>query len=84
LSYSYEDRCYTNRKAQTSDGTYTDNDQEDKYHTITLGLSYPLTEKIDARFIVNYVDADSNMKYERYYKYNYDLLSFATGISCRF
>jgi hypothetical protein len=84
LSYSYKDRCYTNRKAQTSDSTYTDNDQEDEYHTITLGFSYPLTEKIDARFIVNYVDADSNMKYERYYKYNYDLLSFATGISCRF
>jgi len=84
LSYSYLNRLYTNRKAQSSNGSYTTEDEEDKYHTINLGLSYPLTDKIKALFIVDYIDAQSNMKYEEYYRYNYDLLTIACGISCRF
>lgn len=84
LNYSYLDRIYSDRKAQGSNGAYTDSREEDQYHTIGVGFSYPLTNKIKALCLFNYTKAKSNMKYEEYYRYNYDLMSIACGVSCRF
>ncbi len=84
INYSYLDRRYCDRKAQKSNGVYTNNREKDKYHTFGAGFSYPLTSKIKALCLFNYTQAKSNMKYEEYYQYNYDLMSIACGISCRF
>ncbi|MCK4518808.1 MAG: hypothetical protein KAU12_01690 [Candidatus Omnitrophica bacterium] len=84
LSYAYLDKRYTDRKAQSSAGPYTGSDEEDEFHTFSLGLSYPLTETIKAVAMFDYTIAESNMEYEKYYRYNYDLMSIACGISCRF
>jgi len=84
LSYAFLNKQYSDRKAQSSTGLYTGEDEEDKFHTFSLGLSYPLTEKIKAIALFDYTIAKSNMEYEKYYRYNYDLMSVACGISCRF
>jgi hypothetical protein len=84
LAYAFLDKQYDDRKAQSSSGAYTNDEQEDKFHTFSLGLSYPLTEKVKAIALFDYTIAKSNMEYEKYYRYNYDLMSVACGISCRF
>ena len=68
LSYSYLDKQYAHRKAQSATGLYTAEAQEDKFHTFSFGLSYPLTKKIKAITLFNYTIAKSNMKYMQYYK----------------
>ena len=84
LAYTYLNKQYNDRKAQSSTGLYTSEDEEDQFHTYSFGLSYPITEKIKAIALFDYTIAKSNMDYEKYYRYNYDLMSIACGISCRF
>jgi hypothetical protein len=84
LAYAFLDKEYSDRKAQSSSGAYTTEDEEDKFHTFSFGLSYPLTDKVKAIALFDYTIAKSNMEYEKYYRYNYDLMSIACGISCRF
>ncbi len=84
LAYAYLDKQYNDRKAQSSTGLYMSEDEEDQFHTFSFGLSYPITEKVKAIALFDYTIAKSNMEYEKYYRYNYDLMSIACGISCRF
>ncbi|NQU73824.1 MAG: hypothetical protein HQ547_03830 [Candidatus Omnitrophica bacterium] len=82
--YSVLFRNYLNRKAQDSSGAYTDTDQKDKIHAIRLSASYPITKLISWVTSFDYTFADSNHKYEKYYKYDYDVYQTQSGISIKF
>lgn len=84
LGYTYLVRDYTDRKAQLSDGTYTDTDQRDTEQTFHIGLTYPLTRQLSLITSFDYTIADSNQKYEKYYRYSYDVYQMMSGLSFSF
>ena len=84
LFRSFTYRRYTERKAQESDSTYTADREVDMLHTIRAGLRYPLTKHLAMVTSGDYTISTSNMKYNRYYKYNYGLLRISCGINMRY
>ncbi len=82
--YSFLYRDYTGRKAQQSDGAYTDKKQKDTEHAFHLAISYPLTKSIAWVSTYDYTIAKSNQKYEKYYRYEYDVYQLQSGISVSF
>ena len=77
-------RDYEDRKAQESDGTYTDSEQEDEEHTFQLSASYPLTDTINWITAFDYKIVDSNQAYEQFYNYDYDVYHLKSGVSVQF
>ncbi|MFH2069894.1 MAG: hypothetical protein ABIJ11_01610 [Elusimicrobiota bacterium] len=75
-------RKYQDRIAQKDDGTYTAEKIYQATNTLGFALSYPLgiMKGLSARVSANYRDASSNMKYEKYYKYNYYITNYFAGI----
>ncbi|MFH1867686.1 MAG: hypothetical protein ABH843_01825 [Candidatus Omnitrophota bacterium] len=84
LGYAYTRRDYNDRKVQLIDSTYTTDTQMDKLHTINTQATYPLTDNISFVASGSYTNADSNMKYETYYTYTYDIYSAAAGIRIKY
>jgi len=84
LGYAYLARGYDDRKAQTSDGTYTNDAQLDQSHTVSFQATYPLTEHVSATSLVSYAKALSNMKYQTYYRYDYDAVFGGAGIRIKY
>lgn len=84
LGYSYLLRDYEDRKAQDSDGTYTNNDQQDTEHALHVSTSFPITKSVAWITDFDYTLADSNQNYEAYYRYEYDVYQIQAGISLSF
>ncbi len=84
FDYSFLVRDYPGRKAQEQDDTYTDDDQTDLVHRFSATVSYPLTKRLRWIFLYEYSINRSNMEYERYYRYDYDIYHILTGISFGF
>ncbi|MBN2097079.1 MAG: hypothetical protein JW714_01220 [Candidatus Omnitrophica bacterium] len=84
LAYAYTVRDYPNRSIKNSTGTYQSELQEDRIHCGFLNISYPLTDKLSLLFNADYTHNISNMAYERYYRYDYDLYHLLSGFSYKF
>ncbi len=84
LSYAYTVREYNNRNVKNAQGIYQPSLQEDRTHTGTLSISFPLTRKLSLLFNADYSQNISNMEYERYYRYDYDVYQILSGLSYKF
>lgn len=84
LGYSFLVRDYKDRKAQDSDGAYTNEDQQDTEHSLHIFGTFPITKSIDWITNFDYTLAGSNQNYEKYYRYEYDVYQIQTGISMGF
>jgi hypothetical protein len=84
LGYEFTYRHYIKRKAQEKDSTYTTNCENDFVHAIRGLYRYPLTEHVSFLTVFSSSFARSNMDYERYYRYDYDLYRVACGINIRY
>ena len=84
LGYGYTVRDYDERKAQDAGGTYTGKTELDQLHAIRVQGTYPLTEHISAVCTGGYTKSLSNMKYETYYRYNYESYFAAAGLRIKY
>lgn len=84
VAYIYTVRDYPNRNIRNAQGTYTGELQEDYIHSGLLNISFPLSEKFSLLFNADYSHTTSNMEYERFYRYDYDLLHILGGLSYKF
>ncbi len=84
LYYDLSFRQYIERLAQDSSGNYSKDKIFQNINTIGLTLKYPLNNLISGLYIkfnTNYRTVSSNMKYERYYKYNYYVTNYFLGFT---
>lgn len=84
LAYAYTLRDYPNRNVKNSAGTYKSDTQEDRIHAGFLNISFPLTRKLSFLINADYMHNISNMKYEKYYRYDYDIYHILSGFSYKF
>ncbi len=84
LAYAYTLRDYPNRNIKNAENAYQSDTQEDRIHTGFLNISYPLTQKFSFLINVDYAHTISNMEYERFYRYDYDIYHILSGLSYKF
>ena len=84
VAYAYTLRNYANRNIKDSGGTYKSETQEDKIHTGILSINYPITAKFSFLINADYNHSTSNMEYEKYYRYDYDVYHILSGLSYKF
>ena len=84
IAYAYTERDYNNRNVNDAQGTYESEIQEDKIHAGFLNINFPLTEKLSFLINADYIHIISNMEYERYYRYDYDIYHILSGLSYKF
>lgn len=84
IAYAYTARDYSNRNVKDAQGTYKSDLQEDRIHAGSFNVNYSLTEKLSLLFNVDYAHNTSNMKYEQYYRYDYDTYNILSGLSYKF
>ncbi|OGS20443.1 MAG: hypothetical protein A2252_10420 [Elusimicrobia bacterium RIFOXYA2_FULL_39_19] len=83
LDFSYEigSRAYLNRLVQDVAGVYgTDKIKTDTTY-LSLGLTYPLSEKLSLKGIYGSYNSSSSMKYEQVYKYTYQTSNMFLGVA---
>lgn len=64
--------------------SYKDEDRIDWTHNLSATVSYPITEKLRWIILYDYSINKSNMKYEKYYRYDYHIYHILTGLSYGF
>jgi hypothetical protein len=84
LYASYLYRQYSKRKVQDDAGNYEDKKQHANEYEFGLLASYPLTRHFHLLGRFDYSINQSNMQYERFYNYNYDLYHISLGLSYRY
>ncbi len=77
-------RNYANRKARTSGGAYTSDNQSDTENTIGISFKYPVDKNFSLVAGFSYMAVDSNMKYQDFVKYNFKIVSASAGVSMSF
>ncbi len=81
LDISY--RKYLERLAQNSSGNYTSDKIWQTTNTAGINFSYPLAnilKGLSAKLSTNYSSVSSNMKYEKFYRYNYTVFNYFLGV----
>ena len=84
IAYAYTARDYSNRNVKDAQGAYKSNLQEDRIHAGSFNVNYPINEKLSFLFNVDYTHNTSNMEYEQYYRYDYDIYNILSGLSYKF
>lgn len=84
IAYAYTLREYNNRNIRDSQGAYKSEIQEDRIHAAYLSVNFPLSEKFSFLINADYIHNISNMEYEKYYRYDYDLYHILSGFSYKF
>ncbi|MBL7085402.1 MAG: hypothetical protein ISS43_04775 [Candidatus Omnitrophica bacterium] len=84
LAYAYTLRDYPNRNIKNAQNVYQSETQEDRIHAAYLNISYPITKELSFLINADYMHIISNMEYERFYRYDYDLYHLLCGLSYKF
>lgn len=84
LNCGYNYRKYTDRNIQDENGVYQDEKLHSKTYYLGLQLSYPLGKGFSLEAGGNINRTKSNMKFERFYKYNYRCQSYSVGIGYQY
>lgn len=81
LGYIYSSKNYNERPAQDAGGNYLTEKMYWGVSTISLQVNYPVKKVRGMQFFLgaNYCKYQSNMLYEKYYKYNFTTLNFLLG-----
>lgn len=83
-SYSVTKLHYYDRQAKNIAGTLLNEEENDWTHTLTLNTVYTLDKHWNVGAIAEYTKAGSNMRDERVYRYNYEILNLSAGFSYRY
>lgn len=81
IGYEITTKNYTDRLAQNSDGTYETDKAYVKTSIVKVGLNYPLMQKLNLVFSVASRKNSSNIKFEKFYKYNFNTSDFLLGFT---
>jgi hypothetical protein len=81
LSYMLSTRDYADRPVQNADGTYTTDTISSDVNTLRVTVSYPLLKNLSVEGRYANQNADSNMKFEQTYKYDYSSSNYFLGLS---
>ena len=84
LNYNFTFTEYIERRAQEWDSSYTGKEERDIKHTIKGHFLYPVTEHINFVALASLTMARSNMDYDRYYRYEYEIFKAACGLNTKF
>jgi len=85
LSYTMNRQDYRTRLVQDESGNYSSNEKIYINETVAgVGIVYPLASGIKLRMLANYIEDNSNMKYEKTYSYNYHSSNYLMGFSFEF
>lgn len=78
-------RQYTGRLAQDPSGIYKSEKIHQTTTTLGLSLSFPVSsiKGLTAKISSNYRTTESNMKYEKNYRYNYYVTNYFVGLEWR-
>ncbi|MFW6134029.1 MAG: hypothetical protein ACOC5R_00465 [Elusimicrobiota bacterium] len=82
--WSVEYRRYNNRPAQDDEGDYLDEKVVNMDNSWGLYFGYPVAKNITASLSANRRTAQSTMKYEANYKYNYTVTNYYAGFNWQY
>ena len=80
LTYEFSHKKYPHRIAQDATGNYTNDKLLSRGHTFAIKVSSPINERVWVEVVGSYRDTSSNMKYEKFYNYNYSSAHYSLGI----
>lgn len=75
---------YAERLVQDRDGNYGDEKIKTDETAYTATITYPLSDGFKLRLTGSYIEARSNMKYEKTFAYNYHTSNYLMGFSYEF
>ncbi|MBN3039361.1 MAG: hypothetical protein JW869_08110 [Candidatus Omnitrophica bacterium] len=84
VAYAYGFRDYPNRSIRNNVGLYQEETQEDEIHSGYVSVSVPITKKLSFLFMGDYTHTESNMDFEQFYRYNYNIYHLLSGLSYKF
>jgi hypothetical protein len=77
----YSQRNYAKRPTQDADGNYLTAKTRVTLVDASLGLTYPYSKNFKVRAAANISWSDSNMQYEKVFRYNYKIANYLVGFS---
>lgn len=82
LSY----RQYSDRLTQNERGEYLQEKISQNINSVGLNFTYPISllQGLSVKFNTNYRVSNSNMKFEKYYKYNYYVANYFVGLEWKY
>jgi len=84
LGYSLEFRSYLKRHIQDASGQYLGGKLYQTTHVFSLMASYPIAKGFSGRISGHWQKSESDMAFERTYRYNYDAAQYFAGIGYSF
>ena len=84
LTYGFTYKSYWDRNVQDFTGNYLDKTQTDYISDVAFNVKCPFDKNWALRFLAEYRNVRSNMRYEQYYLYHYALYNIGGGISYSF
>jgi hypothetical protein len=84
ISYSFTIKDYSHRNVKDEKGNYKSELQEDRIHVGSFNVDFPLTHKLSFLINAEYIHNISNMEFEQFYRYDYDIYNILSGFSYRF
>ena len=79
--YQYLVRNYASRNARAASGVYLPSTETDYEHTIGVNLKLPLSNSVSWVSGMSFFTTSSNMAYEQYVKYSYQIFNISSGIA---
>ena len=77
----YTKRQYSDRLVQDAEGVYQASKTRITETTASLGLTYPYSKNFKVRAVGSMAWSDSNMNYERVFRYKYKIANYLVGFS---
>lgn len=81
LSASYQRRTYSKRPTQDGNGDYLSEKLSLSEITTQFAVTYPVAKNMRLRFQTSLAWSDSNMQYEKVFRYNYKIANYMMGFS---
>lgn len=81
LGFVFWYRKYPHRLSQDASGLYTGESVRQLNGMVTAGASYLMAANFNVLVNLQYGRASSNMDFERFYRYNFDTLTYLVGVS---
>ncbi|MEK7745339.1 MAG: hypothetical protein AAB576_01595 [Elusimicrobiota bacterium] len=78
-SFLYSRTQYNGRLTQNPSGVYQGDSQTQSRYLLSLGYGYPIAPNFRLTAQTNFLWADSNMNYEKTYKYTYNAATYLLG-----
>lgn len=81
LGFLFSTQRYLGRLVQDGTGLYLGEMQHQERYILNLSYGYPVAQNFRLTAQTNFLWADSNMKYERTYKYTYNAATYLMGFT---